>query len=214
MIEIHIICKGRSVTGQYLDLYFKYYTGIYFSLTSTPALWDDSSTRWSWSVPLAHEQGWYFLQNSAVMKFLEQFVKSPLWGLQAKGLGYLHQFLVFRRKGFFCQSAEGDFWTGGLSRWWMSLLTGRPFSMARFAQLESEQNKPTDWPNTNGPFKRSVSDLLTLVHKDLAAVMRTKSLKEEASSNWAGFHTTKGTRTRALTAFLLFGGSYFVWPCP
>lgn len=109
---------------------------------------------------------------------------------EVKGLGYLHEFLLFWRTGGGCQSAEGDFWTGGLSRWWMSLLTGRPFSMARFAQLESEQSKPTDWPNTNAPF-RSASDLLTLVHKDLAEVMRTKGLKEDASSNWAGFRDTK-----------------------
>lgn len=111
-------------------------------------------------------------------------------------------FSALKKRGWFFQSAEGDFWTGRLSQWWMSLPTGRPFSMARFAQLESKQCKPTDWPNTNGPFKRSAADLLTLVQKDLAAVMRTKGLKEDTSSNWAGFLSTKGTRTRALTAFL------------
>lgn len=75
--------------------------------------------------------------------------------------------------------------------------------MATFAQSESEQNTPADRPNTNGPFKRAVSALLSLVHKGLAAVVRTKGSKADASSNWAGFRSTKGTRTRALTAFLL-----------
>lgn len=63
--------------------------------------------------------------------------------------------------------------------------------MARFAQLESEQDKPTGRPKTNESFERSASDLLTLFHKDLAAVTRTKGLKEDASSNWAGFSSTK-----------------------
>ena len=139
----------------------------------------------------------------------------PSLRITGKGFGLsAWVFSVLEERGEVCQSAEGDFWTGGLSRWWMSLLTGRPFSTARFAQLESEQNKRTDWPNTNGPLKRFVSDLLTLGHKDLAAVMRTKGLKDDASSNWTGFPSTKGTGTRALTAFHRYFWALFCLTLP
>lgn len=64
-----------------------------------------------------------------------------------------------------------------------------------------------DWPNTNGPFKRSASHLLMPGHKELGTVTRTKGLKGRILKlGWLPQH--KGGQNKAMkciSPFFFFG---------